>query len=189
MSKPAWMRHIPNILTFFRIALVFVFIMCMVSKWYLASIIIFLVAALTDILDGNLARKNNWISNLGKLLDPIADKFMTISALFCLWYAKMKTIYLILCIAVLIKEVLLMYGALKQLIQKVVVQADVYGKMATLFLFSGIVLSLVSLLVPVLEWAGLVLLIMGTGIAFVALYHYAKFYLGNRQKDAKDPDA
>ena len=79
-------KHIPNIITIIRIALLpFVFLFYLTDlipySQYIA-IAIFLVAAGTDFLDGMIARKYNLVSNIGKLLDPIADKMLYYSGLF-----------------------------------------------------------------------------------------------------------
>lgn len=78
-----------NILTFFRIALVPVYIwLFSLGSWKasIAALIVFVVAAVTDLYDGKLARSRKEITKLGKFLDPLADKFLVIGALvqFCL---------------------------------------------------------------------------------------------------------
>ena len=65
---------IPNWLCFIRIALIPVFTVLFVKGQYLWAFIAMIVAALTDVFDGKIARKFNMVSNLGKILDPIADK-------------------------------------------------------------------------------------------------------------------
>ena len=73
------MKHIPNILTSFRIAMIPFFIWQIRIGNFLAAGIILIVSSITDFLDGLLARKFNWITKLGKLLDPIADKFTQVT--------------------------------------------------------------------------------------------------------------
>lgn len=177
MKLKNWARHIPNALTIMRMVMIAVFIGLSVSKEYIASLCVLAFAFFTDILDGYLARKFNWVSNLGKLLDPIADKFLTVSALFCIWYAKQKTIYLILFIAIVVKELCLIIGAIVKLKDKIVVHSDVYGKVATCFMFSGMVVSLLSMVIPVLDIPGMILLIIGGIVELIALIHYGFVYL------------
>lgn len=82
-------KHIPNILTIARMGLVPAFIACF---WFIddphicgiVSALVFGLASLTDFLDGHLARKWNIVSTLGKVLDPVADKFMVFSAVLML---------------------------------------------------------------------------------------------------------
>ena len=76
------LKNIPNILSIIRILLVFVFLffLFVLESTYLA-LLIFLIAGATDVVDGYLARRNNWITNLGKILDPFADKLMQCTVL------------------------------------------------------------------------------------------------------------
>ncbi len=79
--------NIPNKLTVFRIILVPIMVIVSYLKITNALIIvdvIFIIAALTDKLDGTLARKNNQITTFGKFLDPIADKILVLSAMIIL---------------------------------------------------------------------------------------------------------
>jgi len=85
--------NLPNYLTVARIVIVPLLVVVLLTpvadQWfgisgYALAIIIFLIASLTDILDGHLARRRNQVSNLGKLLDPIADKLLVSAALIVL---------------------------------------------------------------------------------------------------------
>lgn len=73
----------PNILTIIRMIFVPVFIVLMLYVSRIAACVVFVVASLTDWLDGYLARKNNEITNFGKFMDPLADKMLVTSALVC----------------------------------------------------------------------------------------------------------
>lgn len=87
VAVPLW--NVANVLTFLRLLLVPVFIWFAVSDGTanrIAAAVIFVVAALTDKLDGHLARSRGLITDLGKLLDPIADKALVIAALAVLSY-------------------------------------------------------------------------------------------------------
>ncbi|MBF8250871.1 MAG: CDP-diacylglycerol--glycerol-3-phosphate 3-phosphatidyltransferase [Deltaproteobacteria bacterium] len=84
-STDIW--NIPNLLTFFRIALIPVLVFLLLSSSELLSILsvlVFSIASITDWLDGYLARKMNIVTNLGKFLDPIADKLLIAAALVML---------------------------------------------------------------------------------------------------------
>lgn len=79
--------NLPNKLTLFRIILIPVLVIFMylpISGKYLISLIIFIIAAITDVLDGNIARKYNLITDFGKFMDPLADKLLVIAALICM---------------------------------------------------------------------------------------------------------
>ena len=90
--------NIPNILSVFRICLVPVFIyLFMVAEKQITAIAVFLLAGLTDVIDGILARKNNWITDVGKILDPFADKCMQIAALVCLALSGLLSWWIAAC--------------------------------------------------------------------------------------------
>ena len=74
--------NVPNVLTMIRLALVPVYVALFVSGQKYAALATFLVASLTDLLDGRIARKYNLITDFGKLVDPFADKVMVLTALF-----------------------------------------------------------------------------------------------------------
>ena len=78
----------PNKLTLLRVILIPFFVVCLLAvdagwgKW--AALAIFIVASLTDTLDGYLARRDNLVTNFGKFMDPLADKLLVCSAMICL---------------------------------------------------------------------------------------------------------
>lgn len=79
--------NLPNKLSVLRIILVPVFVaFYFVNAWWgtVVAVAIFIVASFTDYLDGHIARKYNLVTDLGKFIDPIADKLLVCSALFCL---------------------------------------------------------------------------------------------------------
>lgn len=79
--------NIPNLLTFFRIALIPVLVFLLLSSselFSILSVLVFSIASITDWLDGYLARKMNIVTNLGKFLDPVADKLLIAAALVML---------------------------------------------------------------------------------------------------------
>ena len=77
-------KHIPNILTVARFFLIPFVIYALVVDNYLMAFIFLTISGLTDVLDGFIARKFNFITNFGKLIDPLADKATQISVLIAL---------------------------------------------------------------------------------------------------------
>ena len=78
------MRRLPNIFTFLRLILIPVFVLLMLDPSILmlrAALVVFMLAAFTDYLDGRIARKYGAVTDFGKLLDPIADKILVMAAL------------------------------------------------------------------------------------------------------------
>ena len=110
-------------------------------SWFFAGIL-FLIASITDFLDGFLSRKYNWVSNFGKLWDPIADKILINSILIIFAGANssgMIKIHFIVPILMIIRDTIVdasrMYAASKG----VVVPANIYGKMKTFTQIIGII--------------------------------------------------
>ncbi|MBN9646356.1 MAG: CDP-diacylglycerol--glycerol-3-phosphate 3-phosphatidyltransferase [Terrisporobacter othiniensis] len=79
--------NLPNKLTLLRVLLIPVFVIIMmldVTNHYLMACLIFIIASITDALDGHIARKNNLVTDFGKFMDPLADKLLVITALICM---------------------------------------------------------------------------------------------------------
>lgn len=130
--------NIPNILTIFRIILVPVYLKVFFSNIknrYILALLIFILAGITDFLDGYIARKYNLVSKLGKILDPLADKLMTFAVLFSL----VKNDYIPLWILVILslKELTMIIGASILYIfkGKKALASNIFGKLATVFFY------------------------------------------------------
>jgi CDP-diacylglycerol--glycerol-3-phosphate 3-phosphatidyltransferase len=98
--------NLPNLLTLTRILLIPVFVMLFVAPTpdrSLAAAVVFIVAAVTDLLDGYLARRRGQITNLGRLLDPIADKLLVLSALIVL--VQVDRVSALIAILIIAREV------------------------------------------------------------------------------------
>lgn len=183
------MRHLPNILSGLRLILVGVFVMLFRAGSYLPALCVFVFAFFTDVLDGQIARANGWVSNLGKLLDPLADKLMTLAALVCIYLGKLKPIYLVLFLLMALKELLMVIGGLFMVKRRVVAMADWPGKIATGLFAVGVMLSLLSFLSLNVEPYNLYILGLATAMSYFALVFYAATQLprafGKEPKDAK----
>ena len=77
-------KNLPNQLTIARICAIPLFIILLLMGFRVAATVVFLAAAFTDMLDGKIARKYNLVTNFGKLMDPLADKLLTMAAFVCL---------------------------------------------------------------------------------------------------------
>ena len=96
-------KYIPNSLTFFRIFIVPFFIGAFFSPnliMKVLSLFLFFIGAVSDFLDGFIARKYNIVSDIGKIADPIADKLLILSAFFILYivYPNYVKFWMIMCI-------------------------------------------------------------------------------------------
>lgn len=185
------MRHIPNILSALRILMVGVFVYLFLSGRYLAALGVYVLAFFTDVLDGYLARRNNWITAVGKLLDPLADKLMIFAALACILIGKGgQASYLILLVLAAVQQVLMILGGLVMLKKHVVVQSDWYGKTATGIFAAGVVLALLSFPYPVFSPWDICVLAVAVGLSYIALTHYAVTQvLNRRRREPGMPDA
>ena len=96
--------NLPNKLTMLRIICVPVFCVLYAKGMYVAALIVFAAASLTDMLDGYIARKYDLVTNFGKIMDPLADKILVYSA-FCLMIQDM-TIPAWMLIVILFREFL-----------------------------------------------------------------------------------
>ena len=100
--------NIPNLICFARIALVIPIIRLLWQEQFLLSLLLILIAGLSDILDGYLAKKNNWRSYLGAVLDPAADKILLVSLFITL--QSMDLIPLWLTLTVILRDLMIVFG-------------------------------------------------------------------------------
>ncbi|MHB1315221.1 MAG: CDP-diacylglycerol--glycerol-3-phosphate 3-phosphatidyltransferase [Christensenellales bacterium] len=124
---------IPNMLTLLRIVLIPVFIVFFYIHSPIAgylSAAVFVLAALTDIFDGQLARKMNMVSDFGKLMDPIADKMLVSAALILLASAGM--IHPAIVIVIISREFLVSGLRSIAAARGIVVPASIWGKLKTI---------------------------------------------------------
>lgn len=123
----------PNKLTLARIIITPIFLAVILLEnlphRFLIATLIFSAAAITDAIDGNLARKNNQITNFGKLLDPIADKVLTTSALLA--FMKMGLCNIWIVMIVLTREFVVSSIRMIAASNGTVIPANIWGKLKT----------------------------------------------------------
>ena len=133
-------KPIPNILTIFRFILIPFIVLNLANDKFIAAFVIFTISGLTDILDGFIARKFNFITNFGKLIDPLADKCTQIITLATLALKDIIPMWII--IIVILKEFIMVAGASFLYGKELVVSSKWYGKLATVLFYIAIVCSL-----------------------------------------------
>ncbi len=174
------MKHIPNILTVFRLLLVPVFVILFFAVAPIAALPVSWLAAITDVLDGHLARRNGWITRLGKILDPIADKLMQGVLLFSLVIGGLLP--WLLAVPFVLKELAqAVCGFLMLRRRRVVVVSRWYGKVAlTLFhLAVNFTVVLAAFLQPLVLGVKIflgVLWILALGLMLYAFVSYVVGY-------------
>lgn len=105
----AYLRHLPNIISFARVLLVGPVVWSLLQQEFNLAIVLFLVAGASDGLDGFLAKRFGWTSRLGGILDALADKFLLVSTFLCLWWLGVFPWWLML--AVLLRDLIIVIGA------------------------------------------------------------------------------
>ncbi len=159
----------PNKLTIFRVILIPFFIFFMltdlfpgVSSWIACAI--FVIASLTDWLDGYLARKNNQITDFGKFMDPLADKLLVCSALIC--FVELRQIAAWVVIIIISREFIISGFRLIASDNGVVIAANYWGKFKTASQMIMTILLIVNLggIFDILElifiWLALILTVI-----------------------------
>ena len=175
------LKNIPNILSAIRILLVAVFVYMSFYVSDSAALIIFLLAGATDVLDGYLARRNNWITDLGKILDPFADKLMQCTVLVVLYIKHIIPMWFV--IPFFAKELFtLIIGLVVIRRRSVVVVSKWYGKLAVCLFYLTIVVSVVfaEQIVGTLK---LVVFLPAVIVATVTIIAYVKHYSVLRDKN------
>ena len=125
--------HLPNYLTAARFLLTFAFIFCLTLTGLIPAVLataLFMLASWTDYYDGYYAKKYNLISNFGKIMDPIADKFLSLPAFFI--FARLYLIPYWMFYLIFAREVIVTASRLKAVGKGTVLAAEKAGKLKTL---------------------------------------------------------
>ena len=177
--------NLPNKLTVFRVILIVPFILLLLggyAQWgWLSAILggaiaytdyialaIFIIASLTDMLDGKIARKYNLVTNFGKFMDPIADKLLVCSAIICL--IEMGRIPSWIVIIVISRELIIDGFRLVASDNNVVIAASYWGKFKTTF--QMIMVCLMLLNIPALELVTQIVMWIATALTVISLVDY-----------------
>lgn len=127
---------IPNLLSFIRLLTIPVFFILLLNGFNLAATLLFAIAASTDWIDGQVARRTNTVSRLGQLLDPAVDRLLMISGVVGLFVVGRLPLWIILL--VIGRDLLLLFGGAWLLKMHHIRVAVIYpGKFATTFLYVG----------------------------------------------------
>ena len=145
--------NLPNKLTLSRIALTFIFMAFLYTPGVLAktlALCVFLLASLTDALDGYLAKKNNQITDFGRLMDPIADKILVLAAFLA--FVEMKLVPAWMVLVIVLREVTITGLRITALGKHKVIASDDGGKHK---MFSQVLSILAILFFIILREAGI----------------------------------
>lgn len=168
-------KNIPNYLTILRVIMIPFFVFFMVtdyagssSKWI--AVALFIVASLTDFLDGHLARKHNIVSNFGKFMDPLADKMLVSSAMICLTEQGRLAAWIV--IIIISREFIISGFRLIAADNGIVIAASYWGKFKTNFQMFMIIMLIIDLGVPVAVMIEKALIVIATALTIISLVDY-----------------
>lgn len=144
---------LPNLLSFIRLCMIPAFLVLLLNGYNLIATIVFAIAASTDWIDGQVARRTNSVSKLGQLLDPFVDRFLMISGVVGLLLVGRLPVWIVL--VVVLRDVFMLAGGSYLLTRwKVRVPVIYAGKVATTLLYVGFAGVLLNM--PLFEGLGLV---------------------------------
>lgn len=160
--------NLPNKLTTFRVILIPFFVFFMLApnmtgiNHYIAAAI-FIVASLTDLLDGKIARKYNLVTNFGKFMDPLADKLLVCSAMICLIQTGQLAAWIV--VIIIAREFIISGFRLIASDNGVVIAASYWGKFKTTFQMVMICLMIANfpqlqILTNIIMWIALILTVV-----------------------------
>ena len=181
------MKIVPNILSIFRILLVPVFIIVYFSDnndSRLIAALIYALASFSDFLDGFLARRLKASTNLGKILDPLGDKLMTIAAMICITIDGIIPVWAV--IAAGVKELIMAIGGfvMHKLARLEIPPSNLVGKTSTVVFFLVCVALMLFKGIP--GGAATAMISFAIALMFVALATYLKTYITVMKNRAPD---
>ena len=158
--------NLPNKLTIARMAMVPLFMVALLintPESRILSVVIFALASLTDMLDGQIARKYNMVTNFGKLMDPLADKVLTAAAMICL--VELGDLAAWIAVVIIFREYLITGLRSVAASENIVVAANIWGKVKTVCQMIALMLLMVKPQVVALCGIDLGLWIMYVAVA------------------------
>jgi CDP-diacylglycerol--glycerol-3-phosphate 3-phosphatidyltransferase len=158
--------NLPNKLTLFRVIIIpfFVYFLMYTSLKYVA-LALFIIASLTDLLDGKIARKYNLVTNFGKFMDPLADKLLVCSALIC--FVEIGLLPSWMVIIIISREFIISGFRLLAVEQGIVIAANYLGKIKTtcqmimiLLLIAQLPFAVFDVLEQIFIWVSLIMTVV-----------------------------
>lgn len=182
--------NVPNILTMIRIfctPLMVVMFMLPIPNaiGIYVALGIYVFGCFTDLLDGKIARKYNLITDFGKFMDQIADKFITTTAMILVLFEGVTYGWLavVMLLVVVLRDILISGIRMIAANKKIVIAADIYGKIKSFFLDIGNMVLMLALglsgshgrtnFVEIIRYTGLAILIVGVVLSIVSCVNYS----------------
>ena len=167
--------NLPNKLTLFRVFLVPFFVFFLLFKpedftFRMIALVIFIVASLTDMLDGKIARKYNLITNFGKFMDPLADKLLVCSALICLIATEQLPAWVV--IVIIAREFIISGFRLIASDNGVVIAASYWGKFKTVSQMALVIVMIANFQFTAWYIIGQILMWLALALTVISLIDY-----------------
>lgn len=167
--------NLPNKLTTFRVILIPFFVFFMLApnmtgiNHYIAAAI-FILASLTDLLDGKIARKYNLVTNFGKFMDPLADKLLVCSAMICLIQTGQLAAWIV--VIIIAREFIISGFRLIASDNGVVIAASYWGKFKTTFQMLMVIVLILNIQMSFFQILGMILTYVALILTVVSLIDY-----------------
>ena len=166
--------NLPNKLTVMRVILIPFFVAALLYEngssqtMRIVANVIFIVASLTDLFDGKIARKYNLVTNFGKFMDPLADKLLVCSALICLIQLGQLPAWVV--IIIISREFIISGFRLVAADNGIVIAASYWGKFKTTFQMIAVILMIFN--IPVLATVTMIMLVIAVVLTVISLVDY-----------------
>ena len=160
--------NLPNKLTIVRVIMILPFVILMLKEMNLAALLVFVVASLTDLADGKIARKYNLVTNFGKFMDPLADKLLVCAALILL--VELGRIPAWVVLIIISREFIISGFRLIASDNNVVIAASYWGKFKTVFQMIMVCLMIAD--IPQLQIVTTICMWVALALTVISLVDY-----------------
>ena len=166
--------NLPNKLTTLRVIMIPFFVFFLLWQngenrtFRMIALALFIIASLTDLLDGKIARKYNLVTNFGKFMDPLADKLLVCSALICMIELGQLPAWMV--IIIISREFIISGFRLVASDNGVVIAASYWGKFKTTFQMIGVVLLILN--IPALSMVTDIVIWIAVALTVISLVDY-----------------
>ena len=166
--------NLPNKLTIIRVCLIPFFVAALLFDhgnnytMRIVANVLFIVASLTDLFDGKIARKYNLVTNFGKFMDPLADKLLVCSALICLIELGQLPAWVV--IIIISREFIISGFRLVAADTGVVIAARYWGKFKTTFQMAAVILMIFN--IPALTLVTNIVVVIAVALTIISLVDY-----------------
>lgn len=167
--------NLPNKLTLFRVILIPFFVFFLLAPYFegygnYIAVAIFIVASLTDMLDGKIARKYNLVTNFGKFMDPLADKLLVCSAMICLISTGQLAAWIV--IIIIAREFIISGFRLIASDNGIVIAASYWGKFKTTFQMLMVIVLILNIPNQFFTVLGIILTYIALALTIISLIDY-----------------